>query len=349
VTSAYYTYNGDGQRVRRKIATFEIWQVYGFAGELLAEYPQNGPSLAMAQPQKEYGYRNGELLVTAEPFVNAAWNQPATQTDNLNGTTTAAKAVDGEVEGDLAEEHTSATNSHPNSWWQVDLQSVQSISSITVWGRTDCCPAMTSDFYVFVSDNAFTSTALSTTLAQAGVSNYYHAGFAGPSDSTGPSSINVNRTGRYVRVQLLGTGSLALGEVQVWSQAAKVEWLVSDHLGTPRMVVDKTGSLAGVSRHDYLPFGEDLFAGTGGRTTTQGHTEADGVRQKFTHKERDAETGLDYFSARYYAYTQGRFTSVDPREIGLENDRVKVLAYLANPQNWNRYSYVLNIPLVKRR
>ncbi len=33
---------------------------------------------------------------------------------------------------------------------------------------------------------------------------------------------------------------------------------------------------------------------------------------RFTGKERDAETGLDYFGARYYSGAQGRFTSVDP-------------------------------------
>ena len=36
--------------------------MYGFGGELLAEYPANG---GVASPRKEYGYRNGELLVTA--------------------------------------------------------------------------------------------------------------------------------------------------------------------------------------------------------------------------------------------------------------------------------------------
>ena len=60
----YYTYNADGQRVRRKVDGVETWQVYGLDGELLAEYPANG---ATASPQKEYGYRNGQLLVTAEP------------------------------------------------------------------------------------------------------------------------------------------------------------------------------------------------------------------------------------------------------------------------------------------
>ncbi|PYP85422.1 MAG: hypothetical protein DMF61_16295 [Blastocatellia bacterium AA13] len=36
------------------------------------------------------------------------------------------------------------------------------------------------------------------------------------------------------------------------------------------------------------------------------------TRPKFTQKERDAESGLDYFLARYYSSAQGRFTSVDP-------------------------------------
>src|SRR5260370_2499693 len=38
----------------------------------------------------------------------------------------------------------------------------------------------------------------------------------------------------------------------------EVYWLVADQLGTQRMVGDKSGSLAGVKRHDYLPFGEEI-------------------------------------------------------------------------------------------
>src|SRR5713226_742945 len=73
-----------------------------------------------------------------------------------------------------------------------------------------------------------------------------------------------------------------------------IRWMVTDQLGTPRMIFDQSGSLANVSRHDYLPFGEELFAGTGGRTAAQGYT-GDSVRQKFTGYENDAETGLDFF------------------------------------------------------
>jgi RHS repeat-associated protein len=115
-----------------------------------------------------------------------------------------------------------------------------------------------------------------------------------------------------------------------------IEWLVTDQLGTPRMVFDKTGALASVKRHDYLPFGEEIFAGTGGRTTNQGYGAADTLRQQFTAEERDVETGLDYFIHRYYSSVQGRFTSTDP----LMSRRT-----VFNPQRWNRYSYVVNNPL----
>ena len=129
-------------------------------------------------------------------------------------------------------------------------------------------------------------------------------------------------------------------------------WLVSDHLGTPRMVVDKSGSLAGIKRHDYLPFGEELSAEIGGRIKALGYSASDGVRQKFTQYERDNETGLDFAEARYYSNTQGRFTRPDPYNIVFEmkagrnaRERAQILgAYISEPQNWNRYTYCLNNP-----
>jgi len=54
-------------------------------------------------------------------------------------------------------------------------------------------------------------------------------------------------------------------------------------------------------------------------------------------KERDAETGLDYFGARYLSSAQGRWTSPDPTYLSVN---------AFNPQSWNRYSYVLNNPLL---
>ena len=178
---SYYTYNADGKRTRRNTSSQETWQVYGFEGELLAEY---AASAAAASPQKEYGYRNGQLLVTAS--------------------------------------------------------------------------------------------------------------------------------------------------------SSQRQWLIADHLGTPRMIIDQTGTLANVKRHDYLPFGEELSAGVGGRTAGNGYSGGDGVRQQFTAYERDNETGLDYAQARYFSSTAGRFTTTDPLLASAE---------ASAPQTWNRYSYGLNNPL----
>jgi RHS repeat-associated protein len=105
------------------------------------------------------------------------------------------------------------------------------------------------------------------------------------------------------------------------------------------MVADKSGSLVGMKRHDYLPFGEEVAAGVGGRTTQQGYVgNADGNRKRWAELERDDETGLDYAQARYYSSTQGRFTSVDPGNFQAMRD-------LHDPQSWNAYAYVNNNPL----
>jgi len=102
------------------------------------------------------------------------------------------------------------------------------------------------------------------------------------------------------------------------------------------MVLDETGSLANVKRHDYLPFGEELFAPTSGRLATQGYVSGDGVRQQFTSQERDRETALDYFGVRFYSNLQARFVSPDEPFADVDED---------DPQSWNLYAYVRNNPL----
>jgi RHS repeat-associated protein len=129
------------------------------------------------------------------------------------------------------------------------------------------------------------------------------------------------------------------GEMLIQADASDCKWLVSDHLGSPRIILGKSGSLADTKRRDFMPFGEDLGAGQFGRTTAQGY-EASGTpsnpREKFATYERDDETGLDFAQARYYQSRLGRFTSVDPL---LSSGNIYA------PQTWNRFSYSLNNPL----
>jgi RHS repeat-associated protein len=63
------------------------------------------------------------------------------------------------------------------------------------------------------------------------------------------------------------------------------------------------------------------------------------LAHKFTGKERDSESGLDNFEARYLGSSMGRFMSADPENLsGLINQD--------DPQAWNGYAYVRNNPLV---
>jgi RHS repeat-associated protein len=65
--------------------------------------------------------------------------------------------------------------------------------------------------------------------------------------------------------------------------------------------------------------------------------------QKFTGKERDTESGLDYFGARYYASSMGRWMSPD----WSKTPQAVPYADLKNPQSLNLYGYVDNNPLSK--
>jgi RHS repeat-associated protein len=151
-------------------------------------------------------------------------------------------------------------------------------------------------------------------------------------------AVRTSKVRVYINAALAGRSRLV--EVEAWgpdagSTTADVRWLVTDQLGTPRMILDQTGSLARVTRHDYLPFGEEISAGVGGRTKDQGYVGS--IRQQFTGKERDVETMLDYFGARYYSSWQGRFASCDPITLSQ--------THFVNPQRWNLYVYVNNNPL----
>jgi sugar lactone lactonase YvrE len=123
----------------------------------------------------------------------------------------ASKAVDGNTAG-MFPGSVSQTLSEVQPWWELDLGQIESIQSVNLWKRTDCCPEQLSNFYLLVSEQPFTSTTLSATLAQAGVSSYQMTGAAGT-----PSTFVVNRTARYVRVQLASATAqvLSLAEVQV--------------------------------------------------------------------------------------------------------------------------------------
>ncbi len=119
-------------------------------------------------------------------------------------------------------------------------------------------------------------------------------------------------------------------------------YLAVDMLGSTRLVTNGSAATA-VECEDFLPFGQQIPSAANGRSASC-FTAADAApEKKFTGKERDTESGLDYFAARYMSGTQGRFMSPD----WSERPRAIPYAKLNNPQSLNLYSYVWNTPLLR--
>jgi len=102
---------------------------------------------------------------------------------------------------------------------------------------------------------------------------------------------------------------------------AWVRYYFRDHLGSTRVIARPDGGKCYDA--DYYPFGGERV-----------YLNACPDNYKFTGKERDPESGLDYFLARHYASNLGRFLSTDPAS-----------GYMGSPQTWNAYRYALNNPL----
>lgn len=107
---------------------------------------------------------------------------------------------------------------------------------------------------------------------------------------------------------------------------ATVYYYFADELGTSRAITNSSGVVCYDA--DFYPFG--------GERVYTNNCDPD---YKFTGKERDEESNLDYFSARYYSWQFGRFLTPDPAGTSATCP--------LNPQTQNRYVYVTDNPVNK--
>lgn len=172
------------------------------------------------------------------------------------------------------------------------------------------------------------------------------------SSGNGNGSFSYDGEGRRVKKIWTPSGGTAVTTYYVYDALGRLaaeysdqapsstgsSYLFTDMLGSVRAITSGDGAVT--ECYDYLPFGRMLSASDNGRggcfPTIPDVQFSSSVPQKFTGKERDTETGLDYFGARYYSAPQGRFTSADPM-MGSAN--------IQKPQTWNRYAYVANNPI----
>jgi len=151
----------------------------------------------------------------------------------------------------------------------------------------------------------------------------------------GPSGEQLTETdgsGNWVHTNVYAAGQyIATYENDTNSDSNVLHFVLTDWLGTKRVQTN----YAGVSEEvcTSLAFGDGLSC-----SYPTGHpsTADDASEIHFTGKERDTESGNDYFVARYYGSSMGRMMSPDPWLGSMHMD---------NPQSLNRYAYVLNNPL----
>jgi RHS repeat-associated protein len=111
----------------------------------------------------------------------------------------------------------------------------------------------------------------------------------------------------------------------------KITFYHTDQVGTPLAMTDQIGDK--VWEAEYMPFGEEY--------TVSGSVDNN---KRFVGKEKDVETGLSYFGARYMDVEIGRFLAPDPvKAVDSKKGGINFVI-LRNPQRLNPYAYGLNNP-----
>jgi RHS repeat-associated protein len=142
---------------------------------------------------------------------------------------------------------------------------------------------------------------------------------------SGPASLGYSRANIYAGGEYLGEDA---PDSLVKTPSATASMLrITDQAGSLRSRWDLAGNM--VTECTSFPYGEG-FSCAGSTPPTL-----------YTGKDRDPETGFDYFGARYYSSSMGRFTSPDwsAKEVPIP------YANLDDPQSLNLYIYVGNRPV----
>lgn len=160
-------------------------------------------------------------------------------------------------------------------------------------------------------------------------------------DQGGDQVTELNASGVWQHSNVFVAGKLSA----TWDYnggSGGLHFRLTDPLGTMRVQANAHGQVEETCTS--LPFGNDIGNPIGancGEPPSPPSTADDATEHHFTGKERDAESGNDYFMARYYNSAMGRFLSPD----WAAKEEPVPYAKLDNPQTLNLYSYVQNNPL----
>jgi RHS repeat-associated protein len=185
--------------------------------------------------------------------------------------------------------------------------------------------------YVFNTENQMTSTSNSSTqyiydgdgnrVEKSGSKIYWYGGSEVLDETDITGSVTNSSFNEYI---FFGGERIARRD-----SSNNVFYYLVDQLGSSRVIV-QGGQTAFCYDADFEPFGGEHV-----------YTNTCAQNYKFTGKERDSESNLDNFGARYYASTTGRFMTPD---WALKPVTVPYASF-GDPQTLNLYTYVQNSPL----
>ncbi|MCP4539759.1 MAG: tandem-95 repeat protein [Chloroflexi bacterium] len=162
---------------------------------------------------------------TCGEVQNLAYGKHARQSSTFEGTSTADRAVDGNLQSNYSYGSVTSTANDPNEydWWEVDLGTISEIDRIYIKNRSDCCKERLTRFYVMISPTPFDDDAdpgTSSARSEVRYLWYYGGTFLERSWDTFYNDDDEDyhgwAYGRYVRIQLLDKDQyLSLAEVKV--------------------------------------------------------------------------------------------------------------------------------------
>jgi RHS repeat-associated protein len=321
------------------------------------EYSKVGAAPFQWLKQKCYDYHVGGGLSISAGGISCTFTG-TTPGNNGNVYQTANKLDDSRTQNFLYDHLNRVLQANTNgpNWgqsFQIDpwgnLTNVSAVTGKTLYGGFNAAPANTKNQLASafsydaagntLSDprgNALTFDAENRIATDAGVTYTYDGdgervekssgtlywGGGSGDDALAESDLSGNISAEYI----FFNGQRV---ARVDRPSSKVHYFLDDHLGSSRMLVTQlTSSTVTVEEDlDYTPYG-----------TVANGTPVD--HYEFNGKERDSESNLDEFGARYYASPFGRFMTPDwaakPTDVPYAN--------FGNPQSLNLYSYVQNNP-----
>ena len=140
------------------------------------------------------------------------------------------------------------------------------------------------------------------------------------------------RNGKLIKYVYAGNSRIARAENGCGGSAALIPtaFYLHDHLGSTSLSLSDNGTVT--EQLVNYPYGNP-------RMEQRAASAISGADYKFTGKERDLESGLQYFESRYLENSLGRFISVDPLVGQMGNNNLII------PQSLNLYAYAKDNPL----